>query len=504
MRRTPATRRRRKAARSSFSARRQGFEAAPAWAAVGDEEGAYIGGGGTSAGDVNGDGYGDLVVGAYAIDKGEQANWKAYLFLGSPSGLDTTAAWSVSSANGQEFNFAQRYASAGDVNGDGYDDVLVGSHSEDAPEPSEGKVFLYLGSASGLEPTHSWSAESNQDYAFFGEGLASAGDVNGDGYDDVVVGAFGYDNGESNEGAIFVYLGSASGLGKTAAWSAETNVWDAKMGIVSSAGDVNGDGYGDVVAGAAGYNEGADLSVGKAYLFLGSASGLGATAAWTAQSEQEGAIFGNSVSSAGDVNSDGFDDVAIGAEWWGPSGSHQGQVSVFLGSATGLGATAAWTVDGEQADEQLGVSVSSAGDVDGDGSGDVIVGANGYDNGSTVRGAAFVYVGGEGGPGPDNDADDDGVDDDLDCDDANGDVYPGAVEVCDDAIDNDCDGSVDEDCGDGGDGDAGGGGDDGDANDSSGEDDPGCGCSGTIRGAGSAFVAMIALTALARRSRRQR
>ena len=102
-----------------------------------------------------------------------------------------------------------------------------------------------------LMTSPAWTAESDQASAFFGYSVATAGDVNGDGYSDVIVGANGYDCGQSDEGRAIVYLGSASGLATTAAWSAESDQVGAAFGVsVASAGDINGDGYADVIVGA--------------------------------------------------------------------------------------------------------------------------------------------------------------------------------------------------------------------------------------------------------------
>ena len=108
--------------------------------------------------------------------------------------------------------FGYAVASAGDVNGDGFSDVIVGSYLQDNGQSNEGRAFVYKGSATGLATSPTWSLESNQSSANFGFSVATAGDVNGDGFSDVIVGAELFDNGETNEGRAFVYHGSATGL----------------------------------------------------------------------------------------------------------------------------------------------------------------------------------------------------------------------------------------------------------------------------------------------------
>ncbi len=173
-------------------------------------------------------------------------------------------------------------AAAGDVNGDGYDDVIVGARDYDAGEWNEGAAFVFLGSASGIadgDPgTAAAQLESDQGNAKLGSSVAGGGDVNGDGYDDVIVGAEGYNAGESDEGAAFVFLGSASGIADgdpgTAAAQLESDQRGAKLGSsVAGARDVNGDGYDDVIVGARDYDAG-ESNEGAAFVFLGSASGI--------------------------------------------------------------------------------------------------------------------------------------------------------------------------------------------------------------------------------------
>src|SRR5262249_6611668 len=143
----------------------------------------------------------------------------------------------------------------------------------------------------GLQTTPVWTAESDQVGAQFGVAVAPAGDVNGDGYADVIVGASGYDNGQVDEGGAFVYLGSASGLATSAVWTAEGQQVNAGFGYaIATAGDVNGDGYADVIVGALSSDNG-QVDEGRAYVYLGSASGLATSAAWTAESDQASALF---------------------------------------------------------------------------------------------------------------------------------------------------------------------------------------------------------------------
>ena len=109
------------------------------------------------------------------------------------------------------------------MNGDGYADVIVGASYYDNGQTDEGRAYVYHGSAAGLSATAAWTAESDQAGAYFGGSVATAGDVNGDGYSDVIVGASSYDNGEADEGRAYVYHGSAAGLSATPAWTAESD-----------------------------------------------------------------------------------------------------------------------------------------------------------------------------------------------------------------------------------------------------------------------------------------
>jgi hypothetical protein len=307
-------------------------------------------------GDVDGDGYTDVVVGAPGANE-------ARLYRGGASGITQTAAATLSgpAASG----FGTSVAGAGDVNADGYADVVIGA-------PTIGKAFVYLGSASGLSATPAelvGGASSG-----LGTAVACAGDVNGDGYPDVIVGApadqaaFVYHGGAGGisttaNGALRklprptncvpVGGGAAGPCGPTAFGAA-----------VAAAGDVNGDGFGDVVVGAPGVpNMNAESF---AYVFHGTGTGLPNTAAGM-QTVHQRSIHGGtnnylsrvgaSVAGGGDLNGDGYDDVLIGRPGT-PGTDNTNQVFVYLSTNTGVPSTAAQTLAGASGNA-LGSAIAS-------------------------------------------------------------------------------------------------------------------------------------------------
>ena len=292
--------------------------------------------------DVNGDGYADVIVGTLGSNT-------VSIYEGGARGLATTPA-TLRGPDGSS-QFGASVESAGDFNGDGFSDVVVGA-------PVSNTAYIYFGGASGLATTPTTITNPGVTNAFFGASVASAGDVNGDGYADVIVGP-----GVPPNATAYVYLGGQTGLASTPTPIAATVGLDA----VASAGDVNGDGYADVILGDR--------------VFAGSVSGLAATP--TILTAPGAIYFGESVASAGDINGDGYADVIIGAP-----NSHTAYV--FVGGASGL-ARVPTTL--HQTSAGFGSAVAGAGDVDGDGYADVIVGAGD----SLSSDAAYVYVGGAGG-----------------------------------------------------------------------------------------------------------
>ncbi len=374
-----------------------GPTATAAWTSSGSSTGTY-GFAIAGAGDVNGDGYEDILLGDYFFDNGHTNEGRALLFLGSATGPGSTADWSFE-RNSDYGNLGFAVAGAGDVNGDGFADVIIGSPAALSTQP---RAYVFHGSATGLGSTQDWLTAGQGSLNNYGISVASAGDVNGDGYSDVIVGDWRYTNGENNEGRAYVYHGSASGLSTTADWTQESNQIDAFFGRdVSGAGDVNGDGFSDVAVGASNYDNG-QTDEGSVFVYHGSSGGLSSTANWTAEADQASADFGYAVSAAGDVNGDGYSDLAIGARTYDNGQTDEGAVFLWEGSATGLGANgnpgnADWSVESDVANAEFGVSLASAGDVDADGTGDLLVGADEYSNGQSGEGAAFLYLGSSSG-----------------------------------------------------------------------------------------------------------
>ncbi len=188
------------------------------------------------------------------------------------------------------------------MNGDGYSDVIVGAY---AVNSYAGKAYLYLGGASGLSASAGWTRSGETAGDYFGYSIATAGDVNGDGYSDVIVGAYAAN---SFVGKAYLYLGGASGSqlprgGREAVRREATTLACRSRQRGCERGRILGCYRGRLWANSV---------TGKAYLYLGDASGLSAAEGWTADGEVSWGFFGGSVATAGDVNGDGYSDVIVG------------------------------------------------------------------------------------------------------------------------------------------------------------------------------------------------
>ncbi len=370
-----------------FTGSATGLSTTPAWSADGPGTGSNFGAALAGAGDVNGDGFDDVIVAGPRTSSGKgQVN----VYFGSATGPSATADWSL---RGPQLaaNFGHAVRGAGDVNGDGFDDVVITSPYYHDAHNAQGKAEVYLGGVGGLQSTPGWTALGIEGNEYFGTSADTAGDVNGDGFDDIVVGADGYYNSQGSLGAALVYLGSNTGLSATAAVTL-TGQQVGHFGVrVTSAGDVNGDGFGDIAVSNDAYTV-SGTQIGRVYIFLGSTNGVASVAGCTVDGTQDNTGFGDGLS-AGDVNGDGLDDILVGARGYSNGQQGEGRVVAFMGNSSCVESTAAWSVESNAPNATLGASLSGTGDVNGDHFADIVVGAPRYENGQRNEGAAFLVPG---------------------------------------------------------------------------------------------------------------
>ena len=406
----------------------------------------------SSAGDVNGDGYDDLIIGARGADPNSNYAGETYVVYGGArapgsdgvldlSMLDGTNGFILNGIDGYDYS-GFSVSSAGDVNGDGYDDLIIGAFGG-TPNGvgGAGETYIVYGGAnapgtggrfnlSTLDGNNGFTLTGIDRYDRSGISVSSAGDVNGDGYDDLIIGAHYADpNGDRGAGETYVIYGGASAPGTGGVLDLSdldgTNgfILNGIDGIdysgrsVSSAGDVNGDGYDDLIIGASSADPNGDNQAGETYIIYGGASApgtggrfnlsmLNGTNGFILTGIDAGDRSGWSVSSAGDVNGDGYDDLIIGARYADPNGvGNAGETYLVYGGAnapgTGgvldlgaLNGTNGFILTGIDADDRAGISVSSAGDVNGDGYDDLIIGASGADPNASLSGETYVVYGG--------------------------------------------------------------------------------------------------------------
>ena len=367
----------------------------PSWHADGEQSNSHFGFCVASAGDINNDGYSDVVVGAPDYDYLGEDRGKAFLYLGSENGLSTDPDWSFTGDPGDQGGHLYGYSCAsGNFNGDQFSDVIIGAPAF-LSQYSVGHVELFYGSTAGLVHSNFDNLPVGEDlFTWFGASVSSAGDINNDGFDDILIGETGYENEQGHFGRVFVLTGGPAGSIPVETYIYEFDeVGNAGFGVsVSSAGDINNDGYDDFLVGAPSYDFSEIDQAGRVFYWMGSESGPSATPSWITLLPSEvhwHGRFGTCVSSAGDVNNDGFSDVLIGAPGMDSDG---GRAYLYHGNSAGTLGSWGWYAAGSP-DAFFGTSVASAGNLNNDSYGDVIIGAPG----AGVGGAAYIYMGSAGG-----------------------------------------------------------------------------------------------------------
>lgn len=401
----------------------------------------YSGSSVSGAGDVNGDGFDDFLIGApYAV----HYYGASYVVFGSDQ--DFAASFTLEDLNGSngftiygDYNkeLGRTVAGAGDFNGDGIDDLLVSAPCIGVMSSSGPTSYVIWGSdqgfpaavsatMSGVADNRGFANSGVNEYDGPGWDLSGIGDINGDGFDDLIIGAPSGTPDESrpHAGQSYVLFGSAQtfpdlfylpGLdGSNGFVLNGVRIGDIAGVSVSGVGDFNGDGFDDLIVGASGADANGNGESGESYVVFGSAQGfparfdlatLDGSNGFVLSGRAVGDRVGSAVSGAGDFNGDGFDDLIIGAPGTDSyqSGQDSGEVYVVFGSDQRLAArfdlvsldgNDGFAIAGLRAGDRLGSAVNGAGDINGDGFDDIIITAPHADpDGNTNAGESYVMFG---------------------------------------------------------------------------------------------------------------
>lgn len=323
-----------------------------------------------AVGDVNGDGYADLAIGSPSDARTASMSGAVFVHSGASTGVALVASRTlIGSAANQQLGIW--ISPAGDVDGDGYSDLLVRGAAEDC--------LLFRGSSSGIGATPDVRIPSCR----FATGI---GDVDGDQLPDVA--AVGLSR-LWPQGAVFVLNGRSIGLSLAPSATLFGDASADAFGVVGFSGDGNGDGFADLVVGAPSADPGGRMDAGTINVHRGSAAGVATTRSQVLEGQTPAENLGQALLSAGDLNGDGYTEVLAGERAY----SGGGRVLVFDGSGSGYRSSPT-VLSGGPMSVRFGIAVASTGDCNGDGYGDVVVGDDFEStSGLVANGTARVFLG---------------------------------------------------------------------------------------------------------------
>lgn len=363
-------------------------------------------GGAVSYGDVNNDGYDDAVIGAVAAEDGGSDRGRVYVVYGAaskPASIDVENANVIINGVSDNNFFGYALSAEGDINNDGYDDIVVTAIAATDTGTNRGRAYIFYG---GSAMSSSIDAENAnviingvEDGDQFGYAVAAGGDVNNDGYEDLIITMQQW----TVESKAYVFLGSSSWASSINAETANliiNGTYDAFASKAVIHGDINNDNYDDIVIAATGDDAAASDS-GAVYVFYG-ASSFPATmtdtqANFIIRGQQANDFLGSSLDVA-PLDNDGNDDLLLGSPELVVASGNTGKTYLFYGSTSMSGITSATnanaTFTGTNDTDNFGLSVSIAGDLDNDGYQDIAIGGQGASDAGLFRGRTYVFRGG--------------------------------------------------------------------------------------------------------------
>jgi hypothetical protein len=350
--------------------------------------------------DLTGDGVPDIAVGATTANEGFIGSGAVYLLPATSRG-EVAAPDAPVALYGVQ-GLGEALSSAGDFNGDGWQDLLLGSPEESTRGQSAGAAFVAMGPLEGTRSVYDLGAQ------FFGEATGDAagaavdgaGDLNGDGYDDLIIAAPGSDGTSTDGGVIYIAYGPATGRLDINTVSGRINAgrFAGDLGrSVAGPGDVDGDGLADVLVGSP-WTDSAHIQSGAAYLFTNTISNTVSSddADYAFYGERAKSYAGYDVGAIDDVDGDGLNDLLVGAPLATANGAALAGKAYVVSSSelanTNLGLAMA-VLFGEEQEGRAGYTVTGAGDVDGDGNADLLVGSVALDDGTSEVGGAWLVYG---------------------------------------------------------------------------------------------------------------